>query len=111
MPEHEELVVEERLLVHERAEDGDVDAEDDERGGDDPGHDARKALEAERAARVVEGDEREKVTRRPQGHDVVAGVADPARELEVVVPPAELLDPAPDLLCRLTGFAVPRHGA
>ena len=35
----------------------------------------------------------------------------PARELEVVVPPTKLLDPPPDVLCGLTGFAVPRHGA
>ena len=36
---------------------------------------------------------------------------DPARKLEVVVPPAKLLDPPPNVLCGLTGFAVPRHGA
>jgi len=36
---------------------------------------------------------------------------DAARELEVVVPPAELVDPPLDVLSVLTGFAVPRHGA
>ena len=40
----------------------------------------------------------------------VAG-PDPARELEVVVPPAELLNAPLDVLCGLTGFAAPRHGA
>src|SRR5207249_3519981 len=39
----------------------------------------------------------------------VAG-PDSARELEVVVPPTKLLDPPLDVLCGLTGFAVPRHG-
>jgi hypothetical protein len=36
---------------------------------------------------------------------------DPARELEVVVPPSELVDPPLDVFCRLTDFAAPRHGA
>ena len=40
----------------------------------------------------------------------VAG-PDAVRKLEVVVPPTELLDPSPDVLRGLTGFAVPGHGA
>ena len=36
---------------------------------------------------------------------------DSARELKVVVPPTELVDPPLDVLSVLTVFAVPRHGA